>query len=48
MTEKKYLIKYDVLEMNNGFSLLLTANDKQLIDSINQFMKFQAREHHGQ
>lgn len=27
--------------------LLLTTNDKELIDAINQFMKFQARAHHG-
>jgi len=47
ITEKKYLIKYDILEMNNGSSLLLTTNDKELIDAINQFMKFQAREHYG-
>jgi hypothetical protein len=47
MTEKKYLIKYDILEMNNGSSLILTTNDRQLIDAINQFMEFQARQHQG-
>jgi TusA-related sulfurtransferase len=47
MTEKKHLIRYDILEMNNGSTLLLTTNDKELIDSINQFMEFQASEHHG-
>ena len=47
MTEKKHLIRYDILEMNNGSTLLLTTNDKELIDAINQFMEFQASEHHG-
>ena len=47
MTEKKHLIRYDILEMNNGSTLLLTTNDKELIDAINQFMEFQSREHHG-
>jgi hypothetical protein len=47
MSEKKDLIKYDILEMKNGSSLLLTTNDKELIDAINQFMEFQSKEHHG-
>ena len=47
MSEKKDLIKYDILEMNNGSSLILTTHDKGLIDAINQFMEFQAREHTG-
>jgi hypothetical protein len=47
MTQKKELIKYEVLEMSNGSSLLLTTNDKDLIGAINQFMEFQAREHYG-
>jgi hypothetical protein len=48
MSEKKELIKYEVLEMYNGSRLLLTTNDKVLIDAINRFMEFQAREHQGQ
>jgi hypothetical protein len=47
MSEKKNLIKYDILEMNNGSSLLLTTNDNELISAIRQFMEFQAREHYG-
>ena len=29
MTEKKNLIRYNILEMNNGSTLLLTTNDKE-------------------
>jgi hypothetical protein len=47
MSEKKDLINYDILEMDNGSSLLLTANDKDLISAIKQFMEFQARKHYG-
>jgi hypothetical protein len=47
MFEKKDLIKYDLLEMKNGSSLMLTTNDTQLVDAINQFMQFQARQHQG-
>ncbi len=31
----------------NGSSLILSANDTEIIDAIHQFMEFQAREHHG-
>jgi translation initiation factor IF-1 len=47
MSEKKDLIKYRISEMDNGSSLLLTTNDKELVDAIRQFMEFQAREHSG-
>jgi DNA-binding transcriptional regulator GbsR (MarR family) len=47
MSEKKDLIKYNIRNLNNGSSLQLTTNDKELIDSIMQFMEFQAREHYG-
>jgi hypothetical protein len=47
MSEKKDLIKYNIRNLNNGSSLQLTTNDKELIDSITQFMEFQAREHYG-
>jgi hypothetical protein len=47
MSEKKELIKYEGSRMNNGSNLLLTTNDKELIDAINEFMEFQAREHSG-
>lgn len=47
MSDKIDLIKYSILEMNNGSSLLLTTNDKELIDAIRRFMEFQSREHFG-
>ncbi|MGG6460291.1 MAG: hypothetical protein ACM3JQ_02575 [Candidatus Eiseniibacteriota bacterium] len=47
MSEKKDSIKYDILDMKNGSALVLSTNDTQLIDSINHFMEFQAREHRG-
>jgi hypothetical protein len=47
MSEKKELIKFDIMEMNNGSGLILTTNDKELVDAINQFMEFQSKEHHG-
>jgi hypothetical protein len=31
----------------NGSSLILSANDTEIIDAIHPFMEFQAREHHG-
>jgi len=46
MSEKKDLIKYNIRNLNNGSSLQLTTNDKELIDAITQFMEFQAREHY--
>ena len=47
MSQEKELIKYGASRMNNGSNLLLATNDKELIDPINEFMKFQSREHHG-
>ncbi|HET7344275.1 MAG TPA: hypothetical protein VFJ05_00200 [Nitrososphaeraceae archaeon] len=47
MSEKRDLIRYNILEMSNGSALMLTANDKELINAIRQFMEFQATEHHG-
>jgi len=47
MSDKKDLIKYDISEMRNGSVLALTTNDKELVDAINQFMQFQAAQHHG-
>jgi hypothetical protein len=47
MSEKKDLIKYNIRDLNNGSSLQLTTNDKELIDAITQFMDFQARQHYG-
>ena len=47
MTKKKDLIDYSIVDMKNGSSLILTTNDKEVVDAINQFMKFQATEHTG-
>ena len=47
MSQKKNSIKYDILKMQNGSTLLLTTSDKQLIGAINQFMEFQGIEHQG-
>lgn len=47
MKNKKDLINYSVVEMQNGSSLILTTNDKEVSDAISQFMKFQATEHKG-
>jgi hypothetical protein len=47
MYEKKDLIEYNILEMKTGSSLVLTTNDTQLVDAINQFMEFQAKQHYG-
>ena len=47
MSEKKDLIRYNILEMSDGSALILTANDKDLINAIRQFMEFQATAHHG-
>jgi hypothetical protein len=47
MFEKKDLIKYDRLGINDGSKLILTTKDRQLIGAINQFMEFQASQHHG-
>ncbi|HXT85216.1 MAG TPA: hypothetical protein VN704_12965 [Verrucomicrobiae bacterium] len=47
MTSKKSLIKYDVQKLKNGSSLILTSNDKQVVDAIQRFIEFQATAHHG-
>ena len=47
MIKKKDLIKYNILELRNGSSLVLTTNDKELINAISQFMKYQAAAHVG-
>ncbi len=45
MTEKKHLLKYSILEVKNGFALLLTTNNQQLIGAIHQFIAFQTGQH---
>lgn len=47
MSEKKDLIKYSILQMKNGSTLILNTNDKELINAIIQFMDFQATAHRG-
>jgi hypothetical protein len=47
MTDKRNLIDYSIIEMNNGSSLILESNDTEVIDAISQFMEFQAIEHRG-
>ena len=47
MCQKKDLIEYNILEMKTGSSLVLTTNDTQLVDAINEFMEFQAKHHYG-
>lgn len=47
MSQKKDLIEYNILEMKTGSSLVLTTNDTQLVNAINQFMEFQAIQHYG-
>jgi hypothetical protein len=45
MAEKKDLINYSVQQIKNGYMLVLTTSDRQLIDAIKQFMAFQASQH---
>jgi hypothetical protein len=45
MLDKKDLIKYDISEVGTRSILILTTDDKQLIDAINDFMEFQTDEH---
>ncbi len=47
MKNKKDLIDYSIVELKNGSSLILTTNDKDVVDAISQFMKFQTAEHKG-
>ncbi|HJS64971.1 MAG TPA: hypothetical protein VJ767_08945 [Nitrososphaeraceae archaeon] len=47
MTEKKDFIKYSIKDINNGAILMLETKDKELLDTIHQFMAFQDAEHLG-
>jgi hypothetical protein len=40
MNKKKDLKEYNILELGNGSSLVLTTNDMELINEIRQFMKY--------
>lgn len=46
MTEKKDLIKYPVQDLNNGAILILSTDDGELLQAIQQFMVFQGSAHH--
>jgi hypothetical protein len=47
MAEKKDLINYSVQQIKNGYMLVLTTSDRELIAAIKQFMVFQASQHAG-
>lgn len=47
MTAKKNLIQYSIKDIDGGSILILTANDTQLLDAIQQFMNFQSSQHMG-
>jgi hypothetical protein len=47
MTEKKDLIKYSVQDLENGAILVLTTDDAELLEAIQEFMAFQGSEHQG-
>lgn len=47
MAEKKDMIRYSVEELDNGSILVLTTDDEELIQAIQQFMEFQNSEHSG-
>lgn len=45
MTAKKDLIQYSVKDIDGGSVLILTTNDTELLDAIQQFMNFQSSQH---
>ena len=47
MTIKKDLIDYSIKDIDGGSILMLTTNDTQLLDAIQQFMNFQSSQHMG-
>jgi hypothetical protein len=47
MAEKKDLINYSVQQIRNGYTLVLTTSDRELVAAIKQFMVFQASQHSG-
>lgn len=47
MTAKKDLIQYSVKDIDGGSSLILTTNDTELLNAIQQFMNFQSSQHMG-
>lgn len=47
MAEKKDLIKYSVQDLDNGAMLVLSTDDSELLQAIQEFMAFQGSEHQG-
>lgn len=47
MAEKKNLISYSIKDIDGGSVLILTTNDTQLLNAIQQFMNFQSSQHMG-
>lgn len=47
MAAKKYLINYSIKDIDGGSVLILTTNDTQLLNAIQQFMNFQSSQHMG-
>jgi len=47
MTAKKDLIQYTINDIEGGAVLILTTNDTELLDAIQQFMDFQSSQHMG-
>lgn len=45
MTAKKNLINYSIKDIDGGSVLILTTNDTQLLNAIQQFMNFQSSQH---
>ena len=47
MTAKKHLINYSIKDIDGGSILILTTNDTELLNAIQQFMNFQSSQHMG-
>jgi hypothetical protein len=47
MTAKKDLIQYSINDIDGGSALILTTNDTELLNAIQQFMDFQSSQHMG-
>ena len=47
MTAKMNLIHYSIKDIDGGSILILTTNDTELLNAIQQFMNFQSSQHMG-
>ncbi|HET7336956.1 MAG TPA: hypothetical protein VFJ23_03585, partial [Candidatus Nitrosotalea sp.] len=47
LAAKKDLINYSIKDIDGGSVLILTTNDTQLLNAIQQFMNFQSSQHMG-